>query len=91
MIFHVRILVRLPHDIPVERVEELRTRELAMAQGLRKQGKILNLWRIAGRFGNDVLFDVADPDELHALLTSMPLFPFMDIEVTPLARHPLTA
>jgi muconolactone D-isomerase len=90
MIFHVRILVRLPHDMPVEQVQELRSRELEVAQGFRKQGKILNLWRIAGRFGTHVIFDVADPDELHALLTSLPLFPFADIEVTSLARHPLT-
>jgi muconolactone D-isomerase len=31
---------------------------------------------------------VTDHDELHTLLSSLPLFPFMDITVTPLARHP---
>jgi muconolactone D-isomerase len=25
---------------------------------------------------------------LHELLTSLPLFPYMDVEVTPLAVHP---
>ena len=27
-------------------------------------------------------------DELHAILTSLPLFPFMTMKVTPLCRHP---
>jgi muconolactone D-isomerase len=31
---------------------------------------------------------VQDNDELHALLSSLPLFPYMDIQVTALARHP---
>ncbi|MFL6183241.1 MAG: muconolactone Delta-isomerase family protein, partial [Actinomycetes bacterium] len=26
--------------------------------------------------------------ELHAILSGLPLFPFMDMTVTPLARHP---
>jgi L-alanine-DL-glutamate epimerase-like enolase superfamily enzyme len=44
----------------------------------------------AGRYANVSVFDVADHDELHAILSSLPLFPFMDIIVTPLARHPST-
>jgi muconolactone D-isomerase len=34
------------------------------------------------------VFDVADNDELHTLLSGLPLFPYMDINVTPLAKHP---
>jgi muconolactone D-isomerase len=88
MLFNVRILVRLPHDIPAERLEELRAREFEAGRAFQKQGKVLHMWRIAGRYGNVVIFDVADTDELHKILTSMPLFPFMDIEVMPLVRHP---
>jgi muconolactone D-isomerase len=89
MLFHVRILLRLPHDIPAERLEELRAREFEAGRAFQKQGKILDMWRMAGRYGNVVIFDVADPDELHAMLTSMPMFPFIDIEVMPLVRHPM--
>ncbi|HVL20329.1 MAG TPA: muconolactone Delta-isomerase family protein [Amaricoccus sp.] len=46
------------------------------------------LWRIAGEYANVSIFDVADRDELHALLSTLPLFPFMTVAVTPLARHP---
>ena len=48
----------------------------------------LHLWRIAGQYSNVSIFDVADHDELHAILSALPLFPFMQIDVTPLARHP---
>lgn len=34
------------------------------------------------------IFDVPSNDELHALLSGLPLFPYMQIKVTPLANHP---
>jgi len=88
MLFHVRMEVRMPHDMPAEQANEIRAREKAVAQDIQRQGKWPHLWRIAGRYANISIFDVADADELHALLISLPLFPFMDIQVTPLARHP---
>ncbi len=48
----------------------------------------MHLWRIAGQYANVSVFDVADHDELHAILSGLPLFPFMEMTVTPLARHP---
>lgn len=35
-----------------------------------------------------VHLDVESNDRLHELLWSLPLFPYMTIEVTPLATHP---
>jgi muconolactone D-isomerase len=46
------------------------------------------MWRIAGQYANISVFDVDSHDELHAILSTLPLFPFMEISVTPLARHP---
>ncbi len=40
------------------------------------------------RFPTTAIHPVADADELHNILSSLPLFPYMDIRVTPLARHP---
>ena len=62
--------------------------EKARAGDLQRQGKWRHLWRVAGRYANISVFDVADHDELHAILSSLPLFPFMDITVTAIARHP---
>jgi muconolactone delta-isomerase len=55
----------------------------------RKKGKWRHLWRIAGQYANVSIFDVDSVDELHALLMSLPLFPYMQIEVTALCRHPV--
>ena len=64
------------------------SREKAYSQELQRSGKWPYLWRIAGEYANVSIFDVADNDELHDLLSGLPLFPYMDIHVTPLATHP---
>ena len=43
---------------------------------------------MVGRYANVSRFDVDSGDELHTLLSSLPLFPYMDIEVTALTVHP---
>ena len=53
-----------------------------------KASRSCHLWRIAGQYANVSIFDVDSVDELHQLLTSLPLFPYMDIDVTALCRHP---
>jgi muconolactone D-isomerase len=55
---------------------------------LQRSGKWRHLWRIAGLYSNISIFDVENHDELHATLSGLPLFPFMEMTVTPLARHP---
>lgn len=88
MLFHVEMEVRIPHDLPAAEADAIKAREKAYAQDLQRQGKWVHLWRIAGRYANISIFDVESVDELHTLLSSLPLFPFMDIRVTALARHP---
>ena len=88
MLYCVRMDVRVPHGIDSEYFERLKAEEKARAQELQRAGKWPHLWRVAGQYANISILDVANHDELHALLSSLPLFPFMDIVVTPLARHP---
>ena len=88
MLYHVRMDVRPPHDIDPARFDALRAEEKARSQELQRTGKWLHLWRIAGQYSNVSIFDVADHDELHAILSALPLFPFKQIDVTALARHP---
>jgi muconolactone D-isomerase len=88
MLFLAEMEVRLPHDMPVEQADELKARERGIAQALQRDGRWRHLWRVAGRYANISVFDVSSPDELHELLDGLPLFPYMDIRVTPLARHP---
>jgi muconolactone D-isomerase len=88
MLYCVRMDVQIPHDYPAERIEMLKAEEKARAIELQRAGVWRHLWRIAGAYANISIFDVASHDELHTLLSTLPLFPFMAIAVTPLARHP---
>jgi muconolactone D-isomerase len=88
MLFHVRMNVDLPATMPVEEAARLKQTEKDLAQRLQREGKWRHLWRIAGQYANVSIFDVDSVDELHALLTSLPLFPYMHIDVMPLCRHP---
>jgi muconolactone D-isomerase len=55
---------------------------------LQKSGKWRHIWRIAGQYSNYSVFDVSDNAELHTIISALPLFKFMAIEVEPLLRHP---
>jgi len=88
MLYCVHMDVRPPSDLDPERFERLKSEEKARAQQLQREGKWRHLWRVAGRYANISVFDVASNDELHAILSGLPLFAFMEITVTPLARHP---
>jgi len=88
MQFHVQMDVRLPHDMPAATADQLKKTERERAQVLQREGKWRHLWRIAGRYANVSVFDVTGTQELHDILSSLPLFPFMEISVTPLCRHP---
>lgn len=88
MLFHVRMDVHLPHDLDEGLRADTVAREKAYSQELQQQGKWPHIWRIVGEYSNISIFDVSDGDELHTLLSGLPLFPYMDIKVTPLAHHP---
>lgn len=88
MLFLVRMDVRIPHDLPAEQINDIKAREKAYSQALQRDGRWQSIWRVVGEYANYSIFDVGSNDELHDLLQGLPLFPYMDIQVTPLARHP---
>jgi muconolactone D-isomerase len=53
-----------------------------------RDGRWRHIWRVVGQYKNVSIFDVADHDTLDNILTGLPLYPFMEIEVVPLCRHP---
>lgn len=88
MLFHVRMDVRIPHDMDPDAKADLVAREKAYAQDVQHSGRWPHLWRIVGEYANISIFDVESNDALHEVLSSLPLFPYMSIAVTPLATHP---
>lgn len=88
MLFQVRMDVELPLDMDPELATTLKADEKARFQELQRSGKWRHIWRIVGEYANVSIFDVDSNAELHDLLLSLPLFPYMRIEVTALCRHP---
>ncbi len=89
MLFHVRIDVRIPHNIDPEKLKGMNEHEHERAKELQLQHKSIHLWRVAGRYANISIFNVETAAELHEILNSLPLYPFMEVEVTALCRHPV--
>ncbi|MEM5275777.1 muconolactone Delta-isomerase [Cupriavidus taiwanensis] len=87
MLFMAEMTVRIPASLDPQLVEQLKADEKAMSQRLQREGKWRHLWRVVGQYANVSIFDVSDNDELHTLLTALPLYPYMEIKVTPLAQH----
>ena len=88
MLFLVRMDVNLPADMPSEEAAAIKAVEKAYSQDLQQQGKWRHIWRVVGEYSNYSVFDAESNDEMHNMLSGLPLFPYMDISVTPLAKHP---
>lgn len=88
MLFQVEMIVKLPTDMPEDVAAQIKAKEKAYAQTLQQQGKWRHLWRIAGSYANVSIFDVDDNTELQDIISNLPLFPYMEISVKPLCRHP---
>lgn len=88
MLFMVHMIVEIPDTVPAEEAARIKAEEKRYSQDLQRSGKWPHIWRIVGEYANISIFDVESNDELHELLSNLPLFPFMTIHVTPLARHP---
>jgi muconolactone D-isomerase len=91
MEFLVRIEISLPEGLPEERRSELVKAEALRGRELMDAAVLLRIWRVPGRFANVSLYRAADATELHATLTTLPLWPYMDVRVEALAVHPLEA
>lgn len=88
MKYLVHMDIHLPTDMPAEEAAELKATEKAYSQELQRSGTWPEIWRVVGEYANYSVFDVGSHDELHDVLQNLPLFPYMDITVVPLAKHP---
>jgi muconolactone D-isomerase len=87
MEFLVNIEINWPPGSDPDLKDELFAAELLRGQQLARQGKQIRLWRVPGRWANWSLWEVQDATELHSAITSLPLYPWMDVKVHALAQH----
>jgi muconolactone D-isomerase len=90
MLFMVNIQVNIPADMPQKDKDDLRTRENARAMELIKTNKMRRVWRIVGQVANFSVWEADTMEELHANIGSLPMYPYMKVNVTPLIQHPAT-
>ncbi|HSI92010.1 MAG TPA: muconolactone Delta-isomerase family protein [Jiangellaceae bacterium] len=85
--FLVNIEIKWPPDGNETNRARLFAAELVRGQELAAAGVMQRLWRVPGRWANWGLWEAEDATALHEALTSLPLWPWMDVTVHPLARH----
>jgi len=88
MLFKVEMDVNVPQDVDSDVFEAIKAKEKAYAEDLQERGKWRHLWRIVGQYKNISIFDVDSSEELHNILMGLPLYPYMDVRVEALCRHP---
>lgn len=87
--FLVEIEIELPPSTPDEERARLYAAEAVRGRELRAAGTIVAIWRVPGRRANVGVWSAADATELHELLSSLPLHPWMNVHVRVLAQHDL--
>jgi len=88
MLFKVEMDVAIPHGFDQDEAQRLKTAEKARFQELQRAGTWRHIWRVVGRYANVSIFDVESGAQLHDILVGLPLYPFMEVRVTALCRHP---
>ncbi|WP_405796088.1 muconolactone Delta-isomerase [Streptomyces sp. NBC_01506] len=89
MEFLVNIQIDWPHDMDPEKKESVSEAERHRAADLAAAGHLVRMWRVPGRTENWGLWQAADPTELHAIISSLPVWPWMRVTVHALADHPV--
>lgn len=89
MEFLVYIEVEVPPDLADGELERLKRAETTRAAELATAGTLRRLWRETGpAWTNWGLWSARDGDQLNQALGSLPLRPYMTIQVWPLTTHP---
>jgi muconolactone D-isomerase len=88
MEFLVNIKVAWPPDGDEARKAELTMQEGVRAGELAEAGTLVRLSRIPGSWANVGIWQAPDATLLHEAIASLPLYPWLEVSVTPLANHP---
>ena len=79
--FLVAIDIRLPGDLEDDRREALLKAEFERGASLAEAGILRMVWRVPGKLANRGIWAAPDATALHEALVSLPLWPYMTVEV----------
>lgn len=88
MLFLARMDVNFPTDMDPEVMADFQAKEKEYSADLQNRGIMKAIWRVVGEYANYSVYDVDDHDELQSIFQGFPMFKYMDVKVTPLAKHP---
>ncbi|RHW28432.1 muconolactone delta-isomerase [Nocardioides immobilis] len=80
---HIRIA-----GVPPESLAALRAAEASQARALAAAGTLRRLWRLPEGWSNVGLWCAPDLAALEDVLQTLPLKPYMTVEIYPLDPHP---
>jgi muconolactone delta-isomerase len=86
--FLTTFTVSIPEGTPAGAVEDTEAREAQRAKELAGQGHLLRLWMLPGQGRALGLWRARDAGQMQAMVTSLPLDPWMTTQITPLTPHP---
>jgi muconolactone delta-isomerase len=89
--FLTTLTLTVPDGTPVSTVDDTKAQEEARSRELGEAGKLLRLWAVPAPAGGSRalgLWRVEDAAEMQAILKSLPLYPWMTVNTTPLTPHP---
>ncbi|HYF17952.1 MAG TPA: muconolactone Delta-isomerase family protein [Ramlibacter sp.] len=89
MLFMLNVRYAPQPQLGDEEAQALRRRHDEHVARLARQETLLGIWRIAGAQANYSLWQADSAEALHEVLSALPLFPHLQVDVTPLAQHPL--
>ena len=84
MLFFVKGEMKGVPPIPPEQILELAVKEAETVISYQKQGKVLAGGFLACRKGGCSIWNVDSIEELHTLVSQLPLFTFLEWEIIPL-------
>jgi muconolactone delta-isomerase len=85
--FLTTFTITIPDGTPDQAVKDAEAGEARRPRELAGQGHLERLWAL-GPGRNLGLWRARDPGEMQAILKSLPLDAWMDVETTPLTEHP---
>ncbi|MGW4927078.1 muconolactone Delta-isomerase family protein [Streptomyces parvulus] len=87
--FLVELTTAIPEGTDPAEVDRRRAAETVRAGELAEQGRLFRLWRPVGETRSVGVWRADDESDLWSnVLGSLPLWPWMTAEVTPLRPHP---
>ncbi|MDH6279933.1 muconolactone D-isomerase [Rhodococcus sp. LBL1] len=87
--FLVQITTTVPEGTPAGEVDNRRAAEAVRAHELAASGNLARLWRPIGELRSIGIWRAVDEEQLHrGVLGTLPLRPWMTVEVTALEPHP---